>query len=91
MTNQLHFVSLGVLAEVLSEPDVTGGVKDEGERVVRCGGNADKRGNVWMGELAACRNFPAVSLEQTMNHRVHEERMILTRDKDSISSISKSL
>ena len=74
MTNQLSFVSLGVLVEVFSEPDVTSGVKDEGERMLRCGGNADKRGNVWMGELTAYRNLPAVSLEQTMNHGVHEEQ-----------------
>jgi hypothetical protein len=75
-TNQLQFVSLGILAEVLSEPEVAGGVKDEGERVVRCGGNTQKRDDVWMRQLSVHQNLCVVSLEQNLNHGVQERKMI---------------
>ena len=54
MTNQLQPVSLGVLFEVFSEPEMTGGVEDEREGVVWCEGDSDKRDDVWVRELTAC-------------------------------------
>jgi hypothetical protein len=70
---------------------MTRGVKGEGERVIWRGYNPDKRDNVRMGELTACRNFSAVSLEQPMSHGMCEEKMSHSEKRFGVADFLKSV